>query len=445
MKLSVVGAGYVGLVTGVCLAEKGHEVVCVDVDSDKVDSINKGVPPIHERGLKELLERNLDQRFRASTNLVDAITAANVSMIAVGTPFDGEQIDLTYVCEAARQVGTALRKKSDFHLTVVKSTVVPGTTDNVVRPLLEQTSGKRAGRDFGLGMNPEFLTEGQAVEDFMSPDRIVLGAEDARSHELFDELYRGFPGVGRLRTNNKTAEMIKYTSNCLLATLISFSNEIANLCSAQGEMDVVDVMRGLHLSNYLSWPMPNGERQLASITSFLAAGCGYGGSCLPKDLKALIAHGKKFGCSMPLLKAVEHINEQQPGQVLALLRKYFPSLQDVSVAVLGLAFRPDTADIRESPAIPLIRMLLAQGAKIKAYDPVALAEAKRVFQSPDITFCDDLEATLREVDAAVLVTRWDEFCRVPELIAELEPAPVFVDGRRMLNKRRFARYEGIGL
>jgi UDPglucose 6-dehydrogenase/GDP-mannose 6-dehydrogenase len=445
MKISVIGTGYVGIVTGVCFAEKGHQITCVDVDQAKVDSINNGVPPIYERGLGNLLKKHAGGRLCATTNLANAVQQTDLSLIAVGTPFDGQEIDLTFVKAAAKEIGRALRKKSGYHVVIVKSTVVPGTTDDVVCPILEEASGKKAGVDFGVGMNPEFLTEGEAVNDFLSPDRIVLGGMDKATIDQQVRLYEGFPGVEILRTNNKSAEMIKYTSNALLATLISFSNEIANLCTAVKGVDVVDVMRGVHASRYLSVDLPEGKKVQPSIVSFLAAGCGFGGSCFPKDVKALAAHGERHNAPMHVLDAVLRVNEQQPQKVIQLLKKHFASLKGVRVSILGLAFRPDTNDMRESPAIPIIRSLLREGAVVQGYDPVATDDARKIFSSQELELSGSLSDALAKADAVVLVTRWDEFRKIPELLVGRSPQPLFVDGRRLLDKATIARYEGIGL
>jgi UDPglucose 6-dehydrogenase len=445
VKIAVVGAGYVGLVTAVCLAEKGHNVICTDVDHGKIDKIRLATPPIYEPGLEELLRRNVGTRLVATTHLQQAVCDSDVTLIAVGTPFDGNAIDLRQIRAAASSIGTALRSTSTYHLVVVKSTVVPGTTDEVVTPILEAASGKKAGTDFGIGMNPEFLTEGEAVNDFMFPDRLVLGGMDERTIDTLAALYSSFDGVDRIRTNNRTAEMIKYTSNALLATAISFSNEIANLCSSLGGIDVAEVMQGLHRSKYLSPVLPDGSRALAPLAGFLWAGCGFGGSCLPKDVKALIAHGKRAGQPMSLLESVLRVNEHQPQQLVALLRKHFPSLDGIRVAILGLAFRPGTDDIRESPAIPIIQELLAAKVEIKAYDPAANHQAAQAIRNHHFVLCDDLLGAMTNVDAIMLVTRWEEFRRIPELLAQIRPQPVFIDGRRMLDKGNVARYEGIGL
>lgn len=444
MKLSVHGTGYVGLVTGACLAEKGHSVVCVDVEREKVEQINRGESPIYEPGLPELLQRNIGKRLQATTDFRRAVLESELSLIAVGTPFGGKEIDLRYIRDVSQQIGEVLREKTGYHLVVVKSTVVPGTTETVVLPILEACSGKRAGRDFGVGMNPEFLTEGEAIEDFMVPDRVVLGGIDERSIALMEQLYDVFPGVVLVRCNPRTAEMIKYSSNALLATLISFSNELGNLCAALGNTDIADVMKGLYLSKYLTTGLTDGRRMTAPITSFLWAGCGFGGSCLPKDVKALIAQGQKVGQPMPLLQSVLQINAQQPSKILALLKKHFPSLEGLRVAVLGLAFRPETSDMRESPAIPVIQLLLAEKAVVQAYDPAAREEARKIFPSGQVRLDATLVESLAGAEAVVLITRWEEFRQLPELLKRLERQPLVVDGRRMLDPKSTAEYEGIG-
>ncbi|HXV14288.1 MAG TPA: UDP-glucose/GDP-mannose dehydrogenase family protein [Candidatus Krumholzibacteria bacterium] len=444
MRVSIIGAGYVGIVTGACLAEKGHSVVCVEVDAAKVERIRRGEPPIHEEGLAELLRRHSGTAFRATTSLAEAVAETDITLIAVGTPFDGRAIDLTYVTRAAREIGELLARKRERHTVVVKSTVVPGTTDGPVREALESASGKKAGEDFGLGANPEFLTEGTAVADFMSPDRIVIGGIDARTLDALSQLYAGFEGVPLIRTNNATAEMIKYASNSLLAAMISFSNEIADLCSAIGGIDAKDVMAGVHESAYLN-TVSGHARARAPIASFLEAGCGFGGSCLPKDVSALVAHGGSKGVDMRVLRSVLEVNRGRPDRVIEGLKRRVPSLQGAAVAVLGLAFKPDTDDVRESPAFPIIDRLLAEGAAVTAYDPVATEPARRALAGKPVRYAQTLEGALREADVVVLVTRWREFVAVPELLRKLGRTPLVFDGRRMLDKNAISRYEGIGL
>ena len=378
MRISVIGTGYVGLVSGVCFAEIGHDCICVDVDAAKVARIN-----------------------------------------------------------------AALREKNSYHVVVVKSTVVPGTTDKVVLPILEEASGKRAGADFGVGMNPEFLTEGVAIDDFMKPDRIVIGGNDERAIAVQREVYASFAGVPVMVTNNSTAEMIKYTSNSVLATMISFSNEIGNVCAALGDIDVADVMRGVHLARYFNIKLEDGRRLKAPITSFLWAGCGYGGSCLPKDTKALSAHGAAHGRSMPLLDAVIHTNLGQPAELIKIVEKHFRELRGLRVAVLGLAFKEDTDDMRESVAIPVVSMLHARGAQIIAFDPISNSVATRLLPG-DIQFAESLETAIAHVDVAVLLTRWQGFECLPTLLSAMQSPPLLVDGRRFLNPAEIPRYDGIG-
>ena len=445
MKISVIGTGYVGLVSGVCLAAKGHQVVCVDIDQEKVEQINQGIPPIYEDGLEQLLQENIGTNLKATTDLRQAVLDTELSLIAVGTPFDGEEIDLRYIKQVSQQIGNILQTKQSYHVIVVKSTVVPGTTDEVVLPILEETSGKKAGEDFGVGMNPEFLREGAAIADFMNPDRIVLGGIDEKSISVLEELYKVFPQVDKLKTNCRTAEMIKYTANSLLATMISFANEIGNLCAAIGNVDVTEVMQGVHLDKRLTPIMENGDRVIPGFTTYLEAGCGFGGSCFPKDVKALTAHGIKAGNSMELLEAVIAVNARQPGKMVDLLKKHFPTLEGVKIAVLGLAFKPGTDDIRESPSIPVLKSLISQNAVITAYDPIAQQATQKLLGEEKISFCETLSQAINGVDAILIMTRWSEFEQLPNLLATTTEQPLVVDGRRMLDKTKVSRYEGIGL
>jgi len=445
MKISVIGTGYVGLVSGACFAEIGHDVTCVDNDSEKVAKIGLGKSPIYEKGLDDLLTKHIGKRLKITTNLFDAVINSDISIIAVGTPFDGDNIDLQYIRLVSEQIGEALKKKSGYHLVVVKSTVVPGTTDEVVLPILTKYSGKNAGRDFGIGMNPEFLREGSAISDFMYPDRIVIGGIDDQSRDKLAEVYKAFHNVDKILTNNKTAEMIKYTSNSLLATLISFSNEIGNLCSSLGGVDVLDTMHGVHLDKRISPILENGERVSPEILTYLEAGCGFGGSCFPKDVKALIAHGIRVGEPMRILQSVIATNEKQPEQVIDLLKKHFPNVKDIKIAVMGLAFKPGTDDMRESPSIPVVELLIKEGAYVSAYDPVASSEAMKIFGKEDIRYCDTLIDAMYEADAVLIMTRWQEFFSIPDILKTNKLSPLIVDGRRMLPKDCMSKYEGIGL
>lgn len=442
MKISIVGTGYVGLVTGACLAECGHDVTCVDVDPGKVEMINLARSPIHEKGLSELMERHVGRRLRASTDLAAAVAATDVTFIAVGTPAADGKIDLSYVEAAASEIGGALRHKAGYSTVIVKSTVIPGTTVGVVRAALERASGKIAGQGFGLGMNPEFLTEGTAVSDFSYPDRLVLGGIDARTHDVLRELYSGFDkAVPRIVTSPTTAEMIKYASNAVLATMISFSNEIARLCSAVGNVDAADVMRGVHQAGYFTTRI-GGERVTAPIVSFLEPGCGFGGSCLPKDVTALIGQGREKGLTLNLLQSVLDVNKGQIDEIMRLIRRHFASLQDVTVTILGIAFKPDTDDVRESPAFPIIRKLKMEGARVTAYDPVARPNGHE--DLTDVDLAESLREAVASAQVIILVTRWKEFSQLAGLLKELGRRPLVVDGRRVLDSEAFAHYEGIG-
>lgn len=443
-RVAIVGAGYVGLVSGVCLAEIGHEVVCVDNVAERVDALNQGTSPIHESGLDELLAKNLGAGFHVTGDLASAVRASDVTMIAVGTPSVDGQIDLRYVTAAAAEIGEALRGGDGHHVVVVKSTVVPGTTENVIGPILEDRSGRRVGDTIGIASNPEFLTEGRAVTDFLAPDRIVIGASDGRSAEALRDLYSPFDDVPLIITNPRTAEMIKYASNALLATMISFSNEIANIGAALGGIDAVDVMRGVHSSQYLTTRTPSGD-VVANLSSFLFAGCGFGGSCLPKDVTALSAFGSKVGVPTPMLDAVLAVNLRQPEVVVDLVSAELDDMGTATVAILGLAFKPDTDDVRESPAFPIIRRLSPVVGRLVAHDPVVTSSGLPMDVAESVELVSDLEAVIGDADAVVIVTSWEEYRRVPEIVAALPTPPTVIDGRRMIDRDSVPRYSGIGV
>jgi UDPglucose 6-dehydrogenase len=445
MNVCVVGAGHVGLVTAACLAERGHDVLCVDVDDEKVAAVNSGATTFHEPGLAELLRRNSGDRLRATNDLLIAVQETDISLLAVPVPFErGADKALEPLREVCTTIAQGLRDKSDFHAVVVRSTTLPGTTSHVVAPLLAERSGRTAGVDFGIGMNPEFLTEGTAVSDFMEPDRLVLGAADPKTLKLLEQLYSGFAG-DRIGTNPTTAELIKLTSNALLATMISFSNELADLAEELGDVDIVDVMHGVHGSRYLTMTGDDGEQLTAPLTSYLEAGCGYGGSCLPKDVAGLSEFGSSVGTPMRLLEAVTAVNRARAAQLVELLERRLGTLTGARVTVLGLAFKPDTDDVRESPAFPVIERLVLAGATIRVHDPIAQEKFLDRLAVPGVTGISTLEEAVSNTDAIVIVTRWKDFERVPELLAKSDDPPLVVDGRRMLDRQSVARYAGVGL
>lgn len=441
-RLVIVGAGYVGLVTGACLADRGQQVVLVDVDSKRVEAINAGIAPFFEPGLDDVLSRVAGQALTATTDVNQGLAVADLTMLAVGTPSTNGSIDLHDLKTAIESVGKQLDTTRQ-RIVIVKSTVVPGTTDRLIIPLLEKVSGLKEGLDFGVAVNPEFLTEGSAVDDFVNPDRIVIGARQQATADAVAGLYEGF-NAPIVATSPATAEMIKYASNTLLSTLISFSNEIANLGRRIGGIDVVDVMRGLHSSRYLTTMTSDGP-VTAPLSGYLAAGCGFGGSCLPKDTEALAEWGESLGEPMRVLRAVSEVNRKQPEQVVGLLEEHLGVLAQRRIGILGLAFKPDTDDIRESPAFPIIRSLVARDSIVLAHDPRAIENARGYLSDvPDVEFITELPDLLARVDAVILVTRWEEYQDLPRLLASFESAPLVVDGRRMLEPSSVARYAGIG-
>lgn len=445
MKIAVLGTGYVGLVSGVCLANKGHNVVCVDLREAVVQALNEGRPHIHEPGLPDILTGAIAAgRFRATLDLAEALTGASLVLVAVGTPSAEGRIDLRYIREAAAQIGRFLKGKKDFLSVVIKSTVVPATTDTVVRKAIEEHSGLRLG-EFGLGMNPEFLREGNAIEDFMNPDRIVFGHEEARTLALLEELYAPW-NCDKIAVNTRTAEMIKYANNCLLATQISAVNELANLCFELGGIDVSNVMEGVHLDKRWS-PVGSGGRIRPEILTYLVPGCGFGGSCFPKDVQALRTLGRDAGLPMQILQSVLDVNDAQPLQVVRQLESSLGDLKGRRVLVLGLAFKPDTDDLRESASLRIIRRLMDLGAAVSAHDPIAIEPAKKELAGLPVEYLGDWQNGIAAFDAVVVATRWKEYQNLAngEMAAKLRDK-VFVDARRMFQPSDFpeANYLTIG-
>lgn len=423
--ISIIGAGYVGAVTAACLAELGHNVCCIDVDAEKVDNINAGIPPIHEEGLEELFQKHAGKMLVAATDYT-SVADSDVSFICVGTPSaqDGE-IDLSVIKTASKSIGISLRNNEKYHVIAVKSTVVPETTQNVVIPIVEEYSQKRAGTDFGVAVNPEFLREGRAVHDFMNPDRIVIGELDKRSGGVVAQLYEGFD-CPLIRTGLKTAEMIKYASNAFLATKISFANEIGNICKELG-IDTYEVMHAVGLDHRIS-------------PSFLRAGAGFGGSCFPKDMRALIHKAEELGYRPKLLRSVMDVNEGQPKRMIRLLERKLGNLSGRKIAVLGLAFKNDTDDIRESRAIPVIHSLIEKKAIVSAYDPLANENMRPIF--PNIRYHSSAKDALEDADACLVMTEWDEFKKLGDEFKVMKNR-IVIDGRNIIAFREHIDYEGL--
>ena len=442
-KISIIGTGYVGLISGACFSEIGHNVICVDIDEDKVKNINSKKPPIHEAGLQEILDKNVGVSIFATNDLHDAVLNSDYTFIAVGTPYNGDYIDLTFIEESVKQIGLALKDKLSYHTVVVKSTVIPKTTSEIVKPLIEKYSQKSVGADIGLVMNPEFLREGVAINDFMNPDRVVIGGYDEYSSNLVKSLYDFYFDTDYILTDTTTAEMIKYSANSLLATLISFSNEIGNLCATIG-VDSKEVEKGVHLDERFS-PLVDNVRVFPSSIKYLEAGCGFGGSCFPKDVKALHAFGKKQNLSMQMLNSVININDAQPHEIISILKNRVPNHKDKkNILILGAAFKSNTDDIRESATIPVIEKLLEMKFNISLYDPIAGKNMQELFKEK-ITLEEDLASCIKTNDIVILMTMWDEFIDLPNIINKIKPEIDLIDGRRQIDKNSVKNYFGIGL
>ncbi len=443
MNVTVIGAGYVGLLSGACLAEKGHMVSCVDISQQLVEQLNQGKPHIYEPGLAELLGRALDSgRFRATTDLDSSLDRGDLVIIAVGTPSENGVIDLSSIVQVSRWIGLYLRTR-DRHLSIVlKSTVVPGTTDTLVRSEIASASGKDF-PSFGLGMNPEFLREGNAISDFMEPDRIVLGYEDDKTLQLLEELYALWE-ADKIRVNTRTAELIKYANNILLAAQVSTVNEIANLAAVLGNIDVMDVVRAVHLDKRWNPILENG-RVTPGILSYLVPGCGFGGSCFPKDLQALRSHGREKGVSMHMLNAILEVNDSQPGQVVDTIAHELGDLTGKTALVLGLSFKPGTDDVRESASLKIVRSLLQKGVKVIAHDPVATRNFKTALGTPEdkLHYVDSWTENVDKADIVIVATAWPEYQELSQL--NLEGKVVF-DARRMFQPSAFTKgkYLSIG-
>ncbi len=431
MKISVIGTGYVGLVTGTCFAEMGNNVWCVDVDEEKISRLRNGCIPIYEPGLESMVKNNyLQESLYFTTDIREALENTEICFIAVGTPMgeDGSA-DLHYVLTAARNIGANMKQ----HMVIVdKSTVPVGTSEKVRAVVQAELDARNSDLTFDVVSNPEFLKEGSAIADCMKPDRIVIGVDSEHAAEVMRELYKPYV----MNTENfilmdiPSAEMTKYAANSMLATKISFMNEISNICERVGA-DVNKVRRGI-----------GSDRRIGF--SFIYPGCGYGGSCFPKDVQALIKTASEFGYESKLLQSVEDVNHAQKKVLVRKIKERFgEDLSGRTFAAWGLAFKPDTDDMRESPAITILQELTAAGAKIHAYDPKAVGEAKECYLkgNENITYCDNKYEALQEADALILITEWKEF-RSPDFyeIKRLLKESVIFDGRNQYNEKRVKEY-----
>lgn len=422
MNIAIVGTGYVGLVSGTCFAEMGIDVTCVDIDQQKIDRLLKGEIPIYEPGLEDMVKRNVDAgRLHFTTDLATCLDKVEVVFSAVGTPPDEDgSADLKYVLAVARTFGQHIKK---YTILVTKSTVPVGTAKKVKAAVLEELAKRGETVDFDVASNPEFLKEGAAVKDFMTPDRVVVGTESERARKIMSRLYKPFmlSGERMIFTDIPSAEMIKYAANSMLATRISFMNDIANLCEKVGA-DVNMVRKGIGSDTRIG-------------RKFLYAGCGYGGSCFPKDVKALIKTAEQNGYEMKVLKAVEEVNEKQKSILFEKLQKHYDgNLKGKTIALWGLAFKPETDDMREAPALVLIDKLTEAGCTVKVYDPISMPECKRRI-GDKVTYCTDMYDAAVDADTLLLVTEWKEF-RMPSfsVLKKAMADRVIIDGRNIYDR-----------
>ncbi|NCA75957.1 MAG: UDP-glucose/GDP-mannose dehydrogenase family protein [Alphaproteobacteria bacterium] len=437
MKVAIVGSGYVGLVTGTCFAEVGIDVTCVDIDRKKIENLQNGIIPIYEPGLEEMVHRNMKKdRLHFTTSIAEALEDCEVIFSAVGTPPDEDgSADLKYVLSVARDCGRFMK---NYLLIVTKSTVPVGTADKVRKVVAEELKSRSVSIDFDVASNPEFLKEGAAIDDFLKPDRIVVGCDSQRAEELMKALYKPFTLNGHpvIFMDITSAEMTKYAANSMLATKISFMNDMANLCEIVGA-DINMVRRGIGSDSRIG-------------NKFIYPGVGYGGSCFPKDVKALIHTADEFKYNLRVLKAVEAVNDDQKEVLYNKFELHYKGdLRGKTVALWGLSFKPQTDDMREAPSLKIIKKLLEAGVKVKAYDPVAMSEAKRIL-GDSIYYAPDQYDALIDADCLMLVTEWPEF-KFPNfnIVNKLLKAPVIFDGRNIYEipemKRKGFIYYCIGV
>lgn len=427
MKLTVHGTGYVGLVTGACIADSGNQVLCVDIDADKVTALKRGEIPIYEPDLEDIVKRNVQNgRLAFTTDVAEGVAFGEMQFIAVGTPPDEDgSADLQYVLEVARTVG---RHMDGYRLVVTKSTVPVGTAGKVRDALKAELDARSAGLEFDVASNPEFLKEGAAVGDFRKPDRIVVGVDSERARSLLRELYEPFNrNHDRLVVMDiRSAELTKYAANAMLATKISFMNELSNMAEALGA-DIEKVRVGIGSDSRIGY-------------EFIYPGCGFGGSCFPKDVKALARTASEIGVQAELIEAVQNVNDRQKHILFRKLAKHFGDVNGKRIALWGLAFKPNTDDMREAPSRVFMEACWEAGASVQAYDPVASNEATRIYgQRDDLRICASAEDALRNADALVVATEWREF-RQPDfaVVKELLASPVVVDGRNMYDPQQMS-------
>lgn len=445
MKLAVIGTGYVGLVSGVCLTSKGHSVTCFDINEDTINKLKKGICHIYEKGLEDLLASNKSHiSFRLLDNESEQeIMDFDAVLVAVGTPTKNGRADLSQIESVGQMMGRLIRSSDKFISIIIKSTVLPGTTDTFLKDIVESESGKKVG-DFGLGMNPEFLREGNAVEDFQYPDRIVFGFEDPKTLDVLKDIYKPW-SCEKIEVNTRSAEMLKYVNNALLATLISTINEYSNIARAIEKVDFEKVMQGVHLDNRWSPLDSNGNKIRPKIIDYLKPGCGYGGSCFPKDVMAISSLAQDVGVPSRILSSVIAVNEKQPDSIIEVLKESASELNNKHVLILGLAFKPDTDDIRESVSLKLMERLAPQVSNISAHDPLAIENAKKAIRlNKNIDFVQNWKETLVNADIVIIATNWKEYLELKNMQQVLSGKVLF-DTRSLFTPKDFDNLQYISV
>jgi UDPglucose 6-dehydrogenase/GDP-mannose 6-dehydrogenase len=437
MNLAVMGAGYVGLTTAICLASQNHKITIFDIDNEKIKQIQNKKLPFFENGLQEILEDVISSNnLVAVNNLNQLVEKTDGCFICVGTPTKDNSIDLTQIINATESLANSINEnnKKNYQI-IVRSTVIPNTTKNTILPILNEKSSEQ---EFGLCVVPEFLREGKALDDFMNPDKIVIGSFDKNSTLFVKEIFKNFKDKCEfVETNLESAELIKYTNNAFFSMLISFSNEIANISEKISGVDSYEILKALVLDKRIT-SIVNNEKIVPSLASYLIPGCGFGGSCFPKDVQAMLDYANKHEIQTPLLEAVLNINAERPNKMVLLSEYILGELKDKKISILGLTFKPETDDLRSSPALDAIQILLEKGANIFAFDPILKSKPNFIKLLQNCTVCTTIEDVLRDSDIAMIFTKWSEFKSLDsKFLKQFMKNPIIIDGRGFLDKEKF--------
>ena len=437
MNLAVMGAGYVGLTTAICLASQNHRITIFDIDNEKIKQIQNKKLPFFENGLQEILEDVISSKnLVAVNNLNQLVENTDGCFICVGTPTKDDSIDLTQIIDATESLANSINENNNKNYQIiVRSTVIPNTTRNTILPILNEKLSKQ---EFGLCVVPEFLREGRALDDFMNPDKIVIGNFDENSALFVKEIFKNFKDKCEfVETNLESAELIKYTNNAFFSMLISFSNEIANISEKISGVDPYEILNALVLDKRITSTV-NNEKIVPNLASYLIPGCGFGGSCFPKDVQAILDYANKHKIHTPLLKAILNINAERPNKMVLLSEYILGELKDKKISILGLTFKPETDDLRSSPALDAIQILLEKGANIFAFDPTLKSESNSIKSLQNCTVCTTIEDALKDSDIAMIFTKWPEFKSIDsKFLKQFMKNPIIIDGRGFLDKEKF--------